>query len=167
MLPGTNFLLEVKFLDLFVLCFGIEERSVTLTVMGRQLKLSKVCGRLVDCTFNELCSKVNTCKIPVCLPCRWQGYLTCRALITFQQGIPLRSGLSAEFKVNHYVETLDILTGLLIIFICILCLVPGCSWLPDNLPALWYLNITRHPKDGFTTSVRGSQIHNSYWHSVW
>lgn len=29
-----------------------------IDVMGRKLKLKKTCGRLVDCTFDDLCNKV-------------------------------------------------------------------------------------------------------------
>ena len=30
-----------------------------LWVLGRDLHLRKTCGRLLDCTFNELCNRVN------------------------------------------------------------------------------------------------------------
>ena len=38
-------------------------RSKTLTIKGRNVKFYKTCGQVTDCTFEELCDRVNQFEI--------------------------------------------------------------------------------------------------------
>lgn len=58
---------------------SIVTRPRTLNVQGRKLRLSKACGTIADCTFEELCDRVSdgspagVTRVTLQLSCSMQG----------------------------------------------------------------------------------------------